>query len=136
MAADAELDITMKIDAAKHAQEQWKHSTFQERKKVVRTLKSWLVKEKELCARVTCRDTGKTSKAFACAVKLLTLISLLAVIDAALGEILTTCAKMDWLLKHGEKALQPSKRSTSFMLMYKSSKVYYEPLGVVAAIVS
>lgn len=58
------------------------------------------------------------------------------VIDAALGEILTTCSKMNWLIDHGEYALRPERRRTNAMMFYKSSKVYYEPLGVVSAIVS
>ena len=57
-------------------------------------------------------------------------------LDAALGEILTTCAKLDWLVTWGEHYLKPESRSTNWMLTYKSAKVYYEPLGVVAAIVS
>ena len=60
----------------------------------------------------------------------------LIVIDAALGEVLTTCAKMDWLLRHGEKYLRPESRSSPFLMFYKKSEVHYEPLGVVAAIVS
>ena len=43
---------------------------------------------------------------------------------------------MEWLLKHGEKALKPEKRAGNSMLFYKDSYVYYDPLGVVAAIVS
>jgi len=58
------------------------------------------------------------------------------VIDAALGEILTTCSKMEWLIDHGQYALRPERRRTNPMMFYKSSKVYYEPLGVVSAIVS
>jgi hypothetical protein len=60
----------------------------------------------------------------------------LVVIDAALGEILTTCSKMDWLLRHGEKYLRPETRSSPLILGYKKAEVHYEPLGVVAAIVS
>jgi len=58
------------------------------------------------------------------------------VIDAALGEILTTCSKMEWIMKHGEKALRPETRPSNFMMFYKKSQVIYEPLGVVSAIVS
>ncbi|KAI0296140.1 Aldehyde/histidinol dehydrogenase [Russula brevipes] len=71
-----------------------------------------------MCARVACRDTGKT------------------LIDAALGEVLTTCSKMDWLLRHGEKYLRPETRSSPLLQVYKKSEIHYEPLGVVAAIVS
>ena len=57
-------------------------------------------------------------------------------VDAALGEVLTTLAKMDWLIKYGEDSLRPEKRHGNFILMHKTSWVYYEPLGVVAACVS
>ncbi len=57
-------------------------------------------------------------------------------IDAALGEILTTCSKMEWLINYGEKYLRPEGRSWNLMLAYKSSEVHYEPLGVVAGLVS
>ena len=59
-----------------------------------------------------------------------------AVLDAALGEIITTCSKLDWLINHGERVLSPEKRYNNLIMFYKSSYVYYEPLGVVSAIVS
>ena len=49
---------------------------------------------------------------------------------------MTTCSKLDWLLRHGEKYLRPETRSSPLILGYKKSEVHYEPLGVVAAIVS
>ena len=58
------------------------------------------------------------------------------VLDASLGEIMTTCTKMEWILKHGERYLRPEKRHGNFMMAYKRAEVHYEPLGVVAAIVS
>ena len=66
------------------------------------------------------------------------LISLLnhAVVDAALGEILVTLSKLEWLINYGEDALKPQRRRGNFVLLHKTSTVYYEPLGVVAAIVS
>lgn len=60
----------------------------------------------------------------------------LVVLDAALGELLTTCAKLEYLIDHGEAALKPESRKSSNLMFYKSSKVYYDPLGVVSAIVS
>ena len=59
-----------------------------------------------------------------------------AVLDAALGEVLTTCSKLDWLIQHGERYLRPERRRTNLLMFYKKSWVCYEPLGVVAAIVS
>jgi acyl-CoA reductase-like NAD-dependent aldehyde dehydrogenase len=43
---------------------------------------------------------------------------------------------MEWLIKHGEKALRPETRPSNLLLFYKKSQVIYEPLGVVSAIVS
>ncbi|KAI0308256.1 Aldedh-domain-containing protein [Multifurca ochricompacta] len=116
--ADNVVEIETKIDRAEVAQVKWRTSSFADRKRVVRSLKKWLVENQEVCARVACRDTGKT------------------LIDAGLGEVLTTCSKMDWLLRHGERYLRPETRSSPLLLGYKTSQVHYEPLGVVAAIVS
>jgi acyl-CoA reductase-like NAD-dependent aldehyde dehydrogenase len=43
---------------------------------------------------------------------------------------------MEWLINHGEKLLQPETRSSPLVLAYKKCQVHFEPLGVVAAIVS
>lgn len=57
-------------------------------------------------------------------------------VDAALGEILTTCSKLEWLINHGERALRTETRYSNLMMSYKKSQVIYEPKGVVSAIVS
>jgi acyl-CoA reductase-like NAD-dependent aldehyde dehydrogenase len=85
---------------------------------VLRTILEFVLKNQEEICKVACLDSGKT------------------MIDASLGEILVTISKLQWTIKHGEKALKPSKRPTNFLMTYKSNKVYYEPLGVVAALVS
>lgn len=61
--ADSEMDIAEKIDLARRAwsKSRWAESTFGERKRVMRSLLCWVVKNRETCARVACRDTGKTS---------------------------------------------------------------------------
>ncbi|KAJ7581409.1 Aldehyde/histidinol dehydrogenase [Mycena floridula] len=116
--ADNAAEIQAKINKAAQAQKTWRDTTFRQRRRVMRTLKAWLVDNQEACAKVGCRDTGKT------------------LVEAALGEILTTCSKLEWLVNHGEKALEPETRASNLMLSYKKSQVYYEPRGVVAAIVS
>nr|BAV14024.1 aldehyde dehydrogenase [Pholiota microspora] len=116
--ADNDDEIGLKISKAAKAQRHWKNTTFQQRRRVVRSLLKWLVENQDACARVACRDTGKT------------------LIDAALGEILTTCSKMEWLLNYGEDAIKPETRHSNMMMFYKKSQVIYEPLGVVAGIVS
>lgn len=65
-----------------------------------------------------CLDSGKTK------------------VDASFGEILVTAEKLQWTLDHGEEALQPERRPTNFLMMYKKNMVTYEPLGVVSACVS
>lgn len=76
-----------------------------------------LENQQEIC-RIACLDSGKT------------------LVDAQLGEILVTAEKLKWTLDHGEKALSPSRRPTNLLMMYKRNTVRYEPLGVVAALVS
>jgi acyl-CoA reductase-like NAD-dependent aldehyde dehydrogenase len=56
-------------------------------------------------------------------------------VDAAFGEVMTTCEKLWWLIDHGERALSPEKRPSGRMMFYKSARVEYVPLGVVGAIV-
>ncbi|EJD37102.1 Aldedh-domain-containing protein [Auricularia subglabra TFB-10046 SS5] len=116
--ADDAYEIGQKIGEAGAAQRTWRNTSFADRRRVIRSLQRWLLDNRELCARVAARDTGKT------------------MVDAALGEVLTTLAKMDWLIKYGEYSLKPEKRHGNFILMHKTSWVYYEPLGVVAACVS
>ncbi|KAG6764072.1 hypothetical protein POTOM_031529 [Populus tomentosa] len=68
--------------------------------------------------RVSSRDTGKT------------------MVDASLGEIMTTCEKITWLLSEGEKWLKPEYRCSGRAMPYKKSRVEFHPLGVIGAIVS
>ena len=58
--ADNEHEIQTKIQRAKNAQVSWTETTFAQRRRVMRSLLKWLVENQEACARVACRDTGKT----------------------------------------------------------------------------
>ena len=53
-------EIEAKINSAEAAQAEWRETSFADRKRVIRSLKKWLVDNQEACARVACRDTGKT----------------------------------------------------------------------------
>lgn len=57
-------------------------------------------------------------------------------IDASLGEVITTCAKLRWTIDYGESVLAEDYRDPGLMMMYKHAKVVYQPMGVVAALVS
>ena len=37
-------------------------------------------------------------------------------VDAILGEIVTTCEKIHWLIREGEKWLKPERRSAGLMV--------------------
>lgn len=85
---------------------------------MLRTMLQHVLENQEQICRVSSLDSGKT------------------MLDAQLGEILVTTEKLQWTIKHGEKALLPEKRPTNLLMCYKKNKVVYEPLGVVAALVS
>lgn len=129
--------IDRAIARAKDAQAVWAKTTWAQRRKVLRTiLKSvpqlhlettsvlikvldrYVLTNQETIATVACLDSGKTK------------------VDACFGEILVTVEKLKWTIDHGERALRPEKRPTSFLMMYKQNEVRWEPLGVVAACVS
>ncbi|KAH7116714.1 Aldehyde/histidinol dehydrogenase [Dendryphion nanum] len=78
----------------------------------------FVLDNQDTIARVACLDSGKT------------------MVDASLGEILVTAEKLKWTINHGEKSLKPESRPTNFLMMYKKNEVIWQPLGVVAALVS
>ncbi|KAK5994958.1 Putative aldehyde dehydrogenase-like protein [Cladobotryum mycophilum] len=106
------------VAVAAEAQRTWAKTTFDQRKAVLRSLMKYVMDNAEQICRVAGLDSGKT------------------MVDAQLGEILVTVEKIQWTLAHGEKALRPSRRPTNLLMSYKRNTVYYEPLGVVAALVS
>ncbi|GAA5955605.1 hypothetical protein JCM3765_001798, partial [Sporobolomyces pararoseus] len=108
-------EIKDKITRAVEAQKGWKASSWSRRRRVLRTLLEFTVNEMESLAKMASRDSGKT------------------LVDAAFGEILTTCEKLRWTIANGEESLKPDYRSTNLLLAHKVSKVVYEPLGVVSA---
>lgn len=111
-------EVRERVRKAVHAQRAWRSSSWARRRRVLRSLLEWTVDHAEALSKVASRDSGKT------------------LVDAAFGEILTTCEKLRWLVANAEQALKPDYRPTNLLLAHKVSKVVYEPLGVVAALVS
>ncbi|GMM30124.1 meiotic recombination directing protein [Martiniozyma asiatica (nom. inval.)] len=94
---------------------------FQMKKhKFLATLSTFILKNQAAIARVACRDSGKT------------------MVDASMGEIMVTLEKINWIIKHGDAALRTSSRPgpSNILMKYKKAEVWYEPLGVVSAVVS
>ncbi|KAJ9473921.1 putative aldehyde dehydrogenase-like protein [Pseudozyma hubeiensis] len=116
--ADTAETIAEKLSKARRAQTKWGQSSFALRRKVLRTMKNWVVNDSETIARVASRDTGKTA------------------IDAAFGELLTTLSKLQWTISNGEKVLRTETRPNNLLLMHKVCQVKHEPMGVVVACVS
>lgn len=111
-------DIDLAILESQKAQNSWAQTTFKQRKQVLQSIETYVLEHQEEISRIACLDSGKT------------------MIDATLGEILVTVEKLRWTHLHGEKALRPSKRPTNLLMAYKNNYVIYEPLGVVAALIS
>ncbi|KAI1245999.1 hypothetical protein MGN70_012896 [Eutypa lata] len=110
--------IDRAVAQAAAAQAKWAATTFDERRQVLRTMLGHVLANQNQICRVSSLDSGKT------------------LLDAQLGEILVTAEKLQWTIKHGEAALRPSRRPTNLLMSYKRNEVRYEPLGVVAALVS
>ena len=110
--------IDRSIAAAEAAQKKWADTSFAQRRAVLRSLKKYVMENAEKICEIAGLDSGKT------------------MVDAQLGEILVTVEKLQWTIKHGEKALKPSRRPTNLLMSYKRNMVYYEPMGIIAALVS
>lgn len=98
------------------AQKDWAHTTFRQRRDVLRTLQHYLLQHVHDICRVSARDSGKST------------------VDACLGEVLTTAEKIRCLVQHGQVWLRPSFRPTGPLMLHKTAVVEYVPLGVIAAI--
>ncbi|OMO53543.1 hypothetical protein CCACVL1_28576 [Corchorus capsularis] len=111
-------EVEERVAQARKAQKIWAKSTFKQRRQFLRILLKYIIEHQELICEVSSRDTGKT------------------MVDASLGEIMTTCEKITWLLSEGEKWLKPEYRCSGRSMLHKISKVEFHPLGVIGAIVS
>ncbi|RCV14622.1 hypothetical protein SETIT_2G440100v2 [Setaria italica] len=111
-------EVKEHVAQARKAQKIWAKSSFKQRRQFLRILLKYILENQDLICEVSSRDTGKT------------------MVDASLGEIMTTCEKITWLLDEGEKWLKPEYRSTGRSMLHKRAKVEFYPLGVIGAIVS
>ncbi|CAI5511131.1 unnamed protein product [Closterium sp. Naga37s-1] len=110
-------DVNEHVARARQAQQQWAHSSFEQRRQFLRVLMRYVVENQDLICRVSARESGKV------------------LVDAGFGEILTTCEKIAWLLNEGERWLKPEYRSVGRTMMHKVARVKFDPAGVIGAIV-
>ncbi|KAJ9699785.1 hypothetical protein PVL29_005585 [Vitis rotundifolia] len=111
-------EVREHVSQARKAQKIWARSSFKQRRQFLRILLKYIIEHQELICEISSRDTGKT------------------MVDASLGEIMTTCEKITWLLSEGERWLKPEYRCTGRSMLHKTAKVEFHPLGVIGAIVS
>ncbi|KAK9147058.1 hypothetical protein Sjap_006961 [Stephania japonica] len=111
-------EVKEHVAQARIAQKSWAKSSFRQRRQFLRILLKYIIEHQDLICEVSSRDTGKT------------------MVDAILGEIMTTCEKITWLLAEGERWLKPEYRSSGRSMLHKKSRVEFHPLGVIGAIVS
>ncbi|KAK8940346.1 Aldehyde dehydrogenase 22A1 [Platanthera guangdongensis] len=111
-------EVKEHVAQARKAQKIWAKSTFRQRRQFLRILLKYIIEHQAVICEVSSRDTGKT------------------MVDASLGEIMTTCEKITWLLAEGEKWLKPEYRSAGRSMLHKRAKVEFLPLGVIGAIIS
>lgn len=110
-------DVRDHVERARVAQSMWAYSSFKQRRRFLRVLLKYILENQELICQVSSRDSGKT------------------LVDAVLGEIMTTCEKIHWLLDEGERWLKTEYRSVGRSMLHKTARVEYHPMGVIGAIV-
>ena len=110
-------DVDTTVKRAAKAAEAWGKSSFEDRRHALRTLLQFVLENQETIARVSVRDSGKT------------------LVDAMIGEVLTTCEKFQWTINNGEKYLKPEARDVGAMMLMKKVHVEWRPIGVIGAIV-
>ena len=60
VAADTVESINDKVERARVAQVAWRTSSWERRRRVLKTIRRWIVRDIDVLARTACRDTGKT----------------------------------------------------------------------------
>jgi len=111
---DTPLSVVKKAHLARTAQKSWALTSFDQRRRVLRVLKSYIVENLIDMYGLVRLDTGKI------------------MVDAAFGDVAQTLAKIKWLTQNGENALAPSPRGPQ---KQKIGEVLYQPLGLIGAIV-
>lgn len=103
------------VARAREAQRIWASASFKQRRAVLRHMLNAVLDKADHWCDLVVKDSGKTYE------------------NAMLGEILPVCNKLRWLIKHGERHLQPERVSAG-LFTHKKARIEYVPLGVVACI--
>lgn len=100
-------EVKAALQKAEKASKSFKKTSFEHRKKILRYLLKWVLDNQENIAKLCARDSGALlpcchTRAEICAGK--------TMIDASLGEILTTVEKLRWVIANVESCLAQDHR--------------------------
>jgi acyl-CoA reductase-like NAD-dependent aldehyde dehydrogenase len=109
-------DVEAAIARARVAVRAWARSSFRQRRAVLQRMLDHILAHADEIVDLVVQVSGKTHE------------------NALLGEVMTVCNKIRWLIANGEKHLRP-ERVPSGILMHKAGRIEYRPLGVVGCIV-
>lgn len=111
-----ERDVAGRYDAGRKAAAQWGKKSVRERLQAVDRMRAYILKNKDAIVARICDETGKPR------------------VEALLTEIFPTLDLIDLYNKTAEKVLRDEPVKTPILLMGKTSKIYYEPIGTVLII--
>jgi len=111
-------EVKAAYQAAKAAALEWRTSSWTERRALLQDVLDYVVENQDRLTEMSMKDSGKT------------------VLEATLGEVMTTCEKIRWLIANGESVLRPESRRVATLLAFmKKAHVEYSPMGVIGVIV-
>lgn len=108
-------EVFARVQRARDAQRGWAETSFEVRRRVLRSILAHLLEHTDELCRVIARDAGKTLE------------------NAVLGEIWPVCEKLRHTIAHGEADLAPERVSPG-LLAHKRAIIEYHPLGVIGVI--
>lgn len=111
-----EMDVKPVYERARAAAAKWGKMSVRARLDEVDKLRAYILKNKEAIVARICEETGKPRS------------------EALLTEVFPTLDLIDLYGKTAEKTLRDEAVKTPILLMGKTSKIYYEPLGTVLII--
>lgn len=110
-------EVKQRVSRARAAQQQWATTSFAQRRQLLRIISRCTLDYADEICRASARDSGKP------------------MLDAAMGELITTLEKNAWLIAEGERWLRPESRTPGRLLFLKKAWVEWHPRGVLGAIV-
>jgi acyl-CoA reductase-like NAD-dependent aldehyde dehydrogenase len=113
---DSPATVQQAVARARRAQQRWRHTSFEQRRRVLARLLELVLDDSERLVDLVVRDCGKTRE------------------NALMGEIWPVCEKLRWTIANAERHLRDEKVSSG-MLLHKRARLEFHPLGVIGAIV-